>query len=333
MARILITGATGFIGRVVVQELLCGRHKLRALVRDADQIPPEVEPFVMADLRDIDERAHCLNGIDIVVHLAGKVQVSPEARAEDIEEMRALNVIGTAKLVAAARAHGVRRFVFLSTAKVCGLNTEGRSISEETPPHPDDLHGHTKLAAEREIWAAAGDNMEVVILRPPSVYGPKAGGNCGAILKMCNLPFPLPFGNIRNKKSMIYVGNLAHAIAWVAVHPAARNQVYVLRDGEDVSTRRLGRMLCHALGRMPWIMPMPLFVLRWVFNLWNRPELFARLTGSFVVDDRKIRNTLDWRPPFSLLDAIRATAQGYLARHPDHPTPPVAPTYSSGEEA
>ena len=235
-----------------------------------------------------------------------------ESLADPLSAYRTVNVDGTLHLARQAIAAGVRRFVFVSTVKV---NGEGRSTpySETDVPEPHDPYAASKWAAEcglRELAKASA--MEIVILRPPLVYGPGVSANFERMMRTIVAGWPLPFDRMRNFRSMIFVGNLASVIALCLTHPQAANRTFLVSDGEDLSTPELLRRLGRALQRPARLIPVPAALLRAVFRLVGKAGVAQRLCASLRVDISSLREALGWSPPFSVDDGLQLTAQHFL---------------------
>ena len=278
--RVLVTGASGFVGSALAPVLVARGHEVRALRRGEDF--PE--------------------GFDAAVHLANIAHGS--APASDLEKV---NVAGTRRVAELAAARGLRRFVYLSSIKASGERTAGPPFDGTEVPAPEDAYGRSKLAAERALAeVAAGTKLELVVLRPPLVYGPGVKANFLALVRAIARGWPLPLASVRNARSLVYVGNLADAIARCLEAPRAAGRTYVVSDGEPRSTPELCRALGAALGKPARLVPFPMALLRLAPPL--RP-----LVRDLALDDARLREELSWRPPFSFEQGLRATAEWYLA--------------------
>lgn len=267
----------------------------------------------------------------MVVHLAARVHVMHDTVTEPLAEFRKVNVIGTERLAKKAATEGVRRFVFVSSIKVNGektsfLNHHAQQISsnplsmrenlrsflEDDAPNPQDPYAVSKWEAEQILRQIAQETgMEVVIIRPPLVYGPRVGANFLKLLKLIKKGMPLPFGLIDNQRSLIYVGNLVDAIITSLEHPAAAGQTYLVSDGEDVSTPELIRRIATSLGRPARLLPIPPALLRFAGHLTGKSAQVERLLDSLVIDSSKIRRELGWVPPFTMEQGLAETAQRF----------------------
>ena len=317
-ASVLVTGASGFVGRHVCESLHAAGFQVNAVVRKRSNTP--VSSFV-AQLIDVDDIGpdtswdSALRGIEAVVHLAGLAHLPLENQPEALEACRRVNILGTERLVRSAAAADVRRFIYISTIKVNGEQTAvDVPFTEIDSPHPMDAYGRSKWEAEQIIRDVAGRSLlETVILRPPLMYGPGVRANFLALLRWIDRGMPLPFGRIKNLRSMLYVGNLADVIMRCLDAPVAKGQTYLLSDGEDISTPGLIERIALHMGHPAHLWPVPVWLLRGLGRLSGKSAAIDRLTGSLVVDSGKIRNDLAWTPPFSLDQGLRATVQWYLA--------------------
>lgn len=312
---ILITGATGFVGSALIKRLLRGNIRPIAAVlagEDASHLPAGIETIIMEPLSDTANYTTLLQGVDTVIHLAARVHVMDDSSSDALAEFRKVNVCGTLQLARAAVMSGVKRLVFISSVKVNGEES-AISYTPDSLPEPTDPYGISKLEAEqslRRIGAETG--LEVVILRPPLVYGPGVKANFLNMMKIVSQGIPLPLATVRNARSLIYVGNLVDALAVCAAHPAAAGQTFLVSDGEDVSTPDLIRRTAQALGVPVRLFPVPLSLMRLAGSLTGKIPAVSRLTGSLTVDSSRIRQALGWQPPFTMEEGLKKTADWYL---------------------
>lgn len=303
---ILITGANGFVGSALVTRLLADGAAIRACVRQAcAALPAGAKDVVVATLApDFDWHA-ALTDVDVVVHVAARVHVMHESAQDVLAEYRRVNVEGTMNLVRQAAAAGVRRFVFLSSVKVHGEATErGRPFSEDDPPAPQDPYGVSKMEAEAGLRAAAGA-MEWVIVRPPLVYGPGVKANFAALVSAVRRGWPLPLGAIRNRRSLVGLDNLVDLITACITHPLAANQVFLVSDGDDLSTPDLVRALAGASQVSARLLPVPVWLLRVLTSAIGKGAVLQRLAGNLQVDISHARAQLGWNPPVSVSEGLR----------------------------
>lgn len=309
LRKVLVTGATGFVGSVVVEHLL----KLEGIAvlagtRDAQRAwAPGVTPLLLPDLACHNSSMPPLLGIDTVVHCAARVHVMDERAADPLAEFRRVNVEGTLNLARRAAAAGVRRFIFISSIKVNGESTPvGHAFCPEHAPAPEDAYGRSKFEAEQGLRALARETgMEVVIIRPPLLYGPGVKGNFASMIQWLEWGLPLPLGAIPNKRSLLGLDNLADLIVRCLDHPAAANQVFLAADGEDLSTTELLGAVAQAMGRPARLIALPPALLRLGAGLLGRQAVAERLLGSLQVDIRQTCTLLGWRPPYTVAQGLR----------------------------
>lgn len=317
MSRVLVTGATGFIGRALVSELLAAGHDVTAVVRNPASVPrwngsPRI---VTAEIDGTTDWRAALDGIEWIAHLAGIAHHPIAEDAATAARYRAVNLDGTAALGRAAATAGVRRLLFLSSIKVNGERTGRDPFTERDAPAPQDIYGRTKWQAEQALARVAQDSeLEFTVLRSPLVYGRGVGGNFASLLRLCDTVLPMPFGAIDNRRSLIARANLTHAIMTCLGHQAAANGTFLVRDGDDLSTPDLVRHLRRGLGRPTRLVPVPPVLLTFVGGLCGRGALIGRLVGSLAIDDRPLREKLGWVPPIRADQALAETAKAFLSR-------------------
>jgi nucleoside-diphosphate-sugar epimerase len=278
-------------------------------------LPASVQAAPIESIGHDTDWSAALTGIDTVIHLAARVHVMDEASGDPLTSYREVNVAGTENLARQAAAHGVRRLVFLSSVKVHGEATE-IPYQEHIHPAPQDPYGVSKLEAEtvlHQITAETG--LEVVIIRPPLVYGPGVKANFLNLLKIVESGLPLPLASITNARSLVYLGNLIDAIITCTKHPKAAGQTFLVSDCKDVSTPMLIRQVANALGRPVRLFPFPPSLIHLAGNLTGKSMAVDRLLGSLVVDSGKIQQELGWKPPFTMAEGLAVTAKWYKGRH------------------
>lgn len=311
---VLLTGATGFVGAALIERLArMGDGRIRACTRDAGAVFPDtVETFVIDDLSSQTCWDHAFDSVNVVVHAAARVHVMNETAADPLQEFRRVNVDGTLHLARCAARAGVRRFVFISSIKVNGEATlPGQAFSESDVPAPSDPYGISKLEAEQGLFALAQETgMQVVVIRPPLVYGPGVGANFLSMMRWLRRGVPLPLGAIKNRRSLVALGNLADLVVVCAEHPAAANQVWLAADGEDLSTSQLLRRMGQALGKPARLLPVPAWMLYAACAVIGKRGFAQRLCGSLQVDISKARQLLGWVPPLSVDEGLRRAARG-----------------------
>ena len=317
---VAITGATGFVGRALVQTCaLLPNVDVLAITRRAHGVQySELRGVQFSNIGELSSSMHwlpVLTGVDVLVHTAARVHVMRDTATDPLTTFRAVNVEGTMNLARQAAAVGVNRFVFISSVKVNGEETAPeRPYTPNDFPAPVDPYGISKREAEdalRQLAAATG--MEVVILRPPLVYGPGVKANFLSMMRWLYKGIPLPLGAINNKRSFVAIDNLVDLIVTCIDHPAAANQTFLVSDGEDISTTELLRRIENALGRPTRLIPVPEWMLRAGAALLGERELSQRLCGNLQVDISKTRNLLEWSPPLSVNEGLKATVEHYLA--------------------
>jgi len=310
--KILVTGATGFIGRALCPLLRSRGFAVRAAVRGRAALPADIEIATIDALGPSTHWSAAVSGVDAVVHLAGRAHVLDHTGADEAERVRAVNVEATVHLARAATRAGVRRFVFVSTAKVHGEQNAGGPWTEQDAPAPQDLYAQSKWEAEQALTQLSRTSaLEVVILRPPLVYGPGVKANFLRLLRTVDRGLPVPLGAIHNRRSLVYVDNLADAIATCLDRPAAANRTFLVSDGEDVSMPELIRRVAGALDRPVRLVGVPLWLLRFGARLLRRDADFERLAGDLAVDASAIRRDLGWQPPYSMQAGLESTAKWY----------------------
>ncbi|MDD1529831.1 NAD-dependent dehydratase [Bradyrhizobium sp. WBOS7] len=313
--KILVVGASGFVGGHLVRRLAADGIPLRVGVhRNRGNLPAGIDVVENVDLEGSFDWRSAVAGCDVVAHLGARVHVMRENNANALDAYRCVNVDGTLRLARQAAAAGVRRFVFLSSVKVCGESTAPDTPFDETAtPHPQDPYGLSKLEAEcglLELSRASG--MQVVVLRPPLIYGPGVRANFLSMMRWLRRGVPLPLGSIENRRSLIGVGNMVDLICACLRHPAAAGEVFMASDGEDLSTPELLRRLAMALDTKARLLPIPVSLLEGAAALVGQRALAQRLCFSLCVDSQKARKILGWRPPFSVDDELRRTARAFL---------------------
>ncbi len=308
--RVLVTGASGFVGSALLPVLLRDEAMSvrAALRRPVAGLPARAEQ-VIGELRPGADWSEPLTRVDAVIHLAARVHVMRDQATDPLAEFRRVNVQGTLELAQQAAAAGVRRFVFISSVKV---NGEAGIYSEADAPAPADAYGISKHEAETLLRDLSGDTgMEVVIVRPPLVYGNGVRANFAALARLVARGLPLPLGAIHNRRSLVGVENLADFIATCLRHEAAANETFLVSDGEDLSTTELIRRMAKAMGRRAHLIPVPMSVLGSAAALVGARAAARRLLDTLAVDIGKARGVLAWRPPVSVDEGLARALAAY----------------------
>lgn len=312
--HILITGATGFVGRALLARLSgYSEYQLIAIVRHlASGLPAKVE--VVGDIGPATDWSSFLPGVGTVVHAAARVHIMNDCSYDSLSAFRAINTLGTLNLARQAADKGVRRFIFVSSVKVNGEATLlGKPFLSDDVPAPEDAYGISKREAEDGLRRLAVETgMEVVIIRPALVYGPGVKANFLSMMRWLYRGVPLPFGAIPNKRSFAALDNLVDLIVTCINHPAAANQTFFVSDGEDLSTTDLLRRMGLALSKPVRLIPVPVFILQAGAALFGKRAVAQRLCSSLQVDISKTRSLLDWSPPVSVDEGLRRTARMFL---------------------
>jgi len=313
MKKVFVTGATGFIGAALCKRLLEEGLPVHGTVRS---IGPTILPqgAVSVQLESIEKKYEwdtITNDTETVVHLAARVHVMKNSVADLFSEYCKVNVSGSESLAQAAATCGVKRFIFMSTVKVNGEES-AKTYKETDKPAPRDPYAISKLQAEQRLRKIAAESgMELVILRPPLVYGPGVKASFLRLLKVVERGIPLPLASINNRRSLIYLENLLDAIVTCINHPRAAGQTFLINDGRDLSTPELIRLMAETMGRKARLFSFPPGMLKTTGKITGRSAEIDRLIGSLCVDSSKIRTMLGWKPPYRQEEGIRETVLWY----------------------
>ena len=284
-----------------------------AVVRDKAKELKSGAKISLTQTSDSTDWSELLRHTDVVIHLAARVHVMHDDVEDPLAAFRAVNLHGTVNLARQAAAAGVKRFVYVSSIKVNGECTDVKPFTESDDPNPQDPYGVSKWEAEQALGKIGHETgMEMVIVRPPLVYGPGVKANFYSLLKLVSKALPLPLGSIHNRRSMIYVGNLVDALILCATHPAAAGRTYLVSDGEDVSTPQLVKEIAIAMKRPDRVFPFPLSIMRLAARMTGRSPAVDRLTQSLEIDNSKIRKELGWQPPYSMQQGLQKTADWFF---------------------
>lgn len=302
--KVLVTGADGFVGtylcRYLAREGMEFRRAVRRRAADSEGV------VAVGDIDSRTDWSQALAGMEAVVHLAARVHVMHEKAADPLGEFRKVNVDGTMNLARQAAAKGVKRLVYLSTIKVNGEHTTAQPFRADDIPAPSDPYSVSKMEAEKGLLRLADESeMEVVILRPPLIYGPGAAGNFARMVSLVRKRWYLPLASIRNARSLVGIENLCSLITVCLDHPAAANRVLLASDGEDVSTPELIRLLAQGCGLTARLFPVPVRLLHFAAQVLGRTSEVDRLTGSLQIDSSPTQRLLAWQPPVRLAQGIR----------------------------
>jgi len=312
---VLVTGANGFVGTALCKHLTKNQLPVRAIVRSINLSPSATGIESVGDISSKTDWSHALRDVTKVVHLASRVHIMNDQSADPLAEYRLVNVEATINLARQAAAAGVRRFIFLSSIKVNGEFTQlSRPFTADDVPAPEDAYGVSKLEAELALKQIAIETgMEVVIIRPPLVYGPGVKANFQAMMRWLSRGLPLPLAALtNNRRSLVALDNLIDLIITCLNHPAAANQTFLVSDAEDLSTADLFKRSGAALGRHPRLFYIPTSLLKLVADMLNKSNVYQRLSASLQVDISKTRERLAWTPPISVDEGLRRAAKAFL---------------------
>lgn len=307
---IFLTGFNGFLGRSLLNNL--SNRKIICYGRSRNEGP--FDCFVEGDLENLNSYIESLSSIEVVVHCAARVHVMDDDSSNPLKEFRTVNTTGTLNLAQQAAEAGVKRFIFISSIKVNGESTvKGRKFTSDDEPSPEDPYAISKAEAEKGLLEIAKETgMEVVIIRPPLVYGAGVKGNFLSLLKLSKLPIPLPFGLINNKRSMVYLDNLVDLIITCIDHPKAANKVFLASDNDDLSLSILLKLIRQAMNRRSLLLPVPSFLFQLIGKLLGKSAVIDRLLGNLQVDSSDASRLLSWTPPYSVEEGVKATVDEFL---------------------
>ena len=312
MTKILVTGASGFVGSA-----LCDTSRARGIdflpaVRQATQS----SQFAVGDLSDATDWTLALSKHDVVLHLAARVHVMNDKSSNPLTAFRAINVDATMNLAKQAARNGIKRFVYVSSVKVNGEATIKTPFTAFDQPAPLDPYGQSKLEAEmalRELSRSAG--MEIVVVRPPLVYGPGVRANFRRLMQLVKLGIPLPLGAIHNSRSMVSLDNLVDLLITCSQHPDAAGETFMVSDDCDVSVADLLRMLSHAMGKRSLLLPIPSKIIYSAAALAGKSAVADRLLGSLQVDIAHTKTVLQWKPVATVQESLAKTVAHFMKQH------------------
>ncbi|TWC68383.1 nucleoside-diphosphate-sugar epimerase [Herbaspirillum sp. SJZ099] len=305
--RILITGATGFLGRALTMALVQEGFGLTAAIRNSNAtLPSAVTSACISTIDHATDWSDTLDGIDAVIHCAARVHVTKETALDSLATFRRTNTDGTLRLAKQAADAGIKRFIFISTIGVNGTETGLTPFTPDSQIAPNSPYAQSKWEAEKGLFAlAVQTGMEVVVIRPPLIYGRGAPGNFASLLRGVDQYFPFPFGCVRNKRSFAAIDNVVSLIRCCLDHPSAANQVFLVSDGNDLSTADFIRKLAAARGKLCILLPIPAPLLAGFAACLNKEKQLRKITGSLQIDIRKNAELLGWTPPVSVEEALR----------------------------
>jgi nucleoside-diphosphate-sugar epimerase len=306
--KFLVTGATGFIGRALVQELIRKKFNVSIAIRQRTNLfNDQVKQFIFDDFSKNPDLSSCLKDIDCLIHLASKVHEVGRDNVSDLDSYKKINTDFTLNLGKQAISAGVKKFIFLSSIGVNGYQSE-KPFLESDIPNPQGPYAISKYEAELGLLdLASNNNLEVVIIRPPLVYGDNAPGNFGRLTKWARAKFsiPLPLGAVNNLRSFIALENLLSFIITCSRHPNAANQVFLVSDDEDFSTTQLLKKVAKAFNKKPWLLPIPVSYMIFLAKLLGKEADAERLFSSLTIDNSRAKHLLGWRPVTSMNKQLR----------------------------
>ncbi|MCU7938290.1 MAG: SDR family oxidoreductase [gamma proteobacterium symbiont of Bathyaustriella thionipta] len=312
MSNVLITGSNGFVGQYLAHYLSgAGDDVIRAYRHLPDKISMESKAhFAVGNIDAQTQWQLALTDVDCVVHLAARVHVMQETDADPLAAFRAVNTEGTLNLARQAVAAGVKRFIYLSSIKVNGEQTSDIPFSADDQPNPQDPYAISKFEAEQQLLALGRETgLEVVIIRPPLVYGPAVKGNYSRLIKLVDKSLPLPLAGINNARSLVNIQNLCSLIQTCLLHPEAAGEIFLVSDGQDLSTSELFAQIAQALGKKSRLFYLPSGLIKLLTYMLGRQSEYERLFGSLQVDISKNKQLLDWQPEVSIQSAMLTTVK------------------------
>ena len=307
MKKCLVTGASGFVGSALCQELVYRGYQVVAAYRSASDAVHSQDITIVGDIDSHTQWDDALKGVEVIFHTAARVHVMEKVEAKQHAEFSRVNRLGTERLARAASRVGVKRLVYLSSIKVNGEQTiPPHRFIEKDISSPQDAYAVSKYEAEQALYQIASETkLEVVIIRPPLIYGPNVKGNFKTLLKVLIKRIPLPLASVSNRRDFIALDNLLDAMVLCGTHPNAKNQTYLVSDGKSLSTPMLIEHITNALGRRCIIYRFPVTLLSVVGLVLRKSKIVNRLIGSLEVDASKIRRDLDWTPPITVKEGFR----------------------------
>lgn len=311
--KVLVTGATGFVGCAFLKKLISNnQHTPSIAVRTFNQTYNTVQQHVIKDLTDSVDWCEALVGVDCVVHIAGRAHILKETEADPLQAFRAVNVDATLNLAKQALAAGVKRFIFISSIGVNGIHNT-KPFTEEDTPNPQTDYARSKFEAENALWELTKETaMELVIIRPPLVYGEHVKANFLSLLRWVYRGIPLPLGWINNKRSFVCVDNLVDLLMTVLNHPKAANQLFLVADKQPISTTQLLKLVAKEMGKKNLLLPVPVVLLKIAAAVLGKKNTAIQLCDSLEVSIDKANTLLGWQPVVSMEEGLHKTIETFL---------------------
>ena len=312
--KILVTGATGFIGTRLSETLTNSGHQVRNTTRSLAPNSSTTCEVITCDLESADNLDHLTTGCDAIVHLAGRAHVMSDDPATSESLYLSANVDVTKKLAQSASRTGVKRMILMSSVKVNGESTTiDTPFTSQDAPNPQDPYGRSKTQAEQALWdVASTSELEGIVIRPPLVYGPGVRANFASLIGIVNRGIPLPLGSINNKRSFVSIDNLIDCIATALQSSNAAGQTLMVSDGNDLTTPELIRSIASALRKSPKLFPFPSALLKLAATTAGKRGAYDRLCGSLTVDIALTKQKLSWTPPFTVQDSLQRTVDAFI---------------------
>lgn len=308
----LVTGVNGFVGSCLSEMMLSKGLSVRGAVRDSSKASKKIPSLVVGEINAHTNWHSALEGCDAVVHLASRVHVMKEDSSDPLAKFREVNVEGTANLAHQAVKAGVKRFIFISSIKVNGESTCGVPFNRSDNPHPQDPYGISKCEAEKVLIEISNNSaMEVVIIRPPLIYGPGVKGNLLSISRVVQKSLPLPLGGLKNRRDMVSIYNLCDLIMLCLTHPSAANKTFLVSDDSAISTSELVTYMARGMGKKTFLLPAPVKIMEFVARVFNKSSITDRLFGSLEVDISDTKKALAWKPPYSVEESFKMMFSNY----------------------
>jgi nucleoside-diphosphate-sugar epimerase len=312
--KILVTGATGFIGKQLSETLTNSGHEVRRTARTPSSSDPVSRELIACDLESADSFDHLTSGCEVIVHLAGRAHMMSDDPAKSESLYISANVDVTRRLAQSAARTGVKRMILMSSVKVNGESTTiDIPFTPHDTPNPQDPYGRSKTQAEQSLWEVTSiSKLEGVVIRPPLVYGPGVRANFASLIGIVNRGMPLPLGSIHNKRSFVAIDNLIDCIATALRSSNAAGQTFLVSDGNDLSTPELIRYIASALHKSPTLFPFPPVLLKLAATSAGKRSAYDRLCGSLTVDIALTKQKLSWTPPFTVQDSLQRTVDAFI---------------------